>query len=444
MSDATLNPTVLDVLRTSPVGSMLDRPVADVLRDLGIPQLPQLPQLPAMPEITLPSIDPTVLIQPVVELLSGFGSGSLGGGGFDPTDLFSLVTNALGSANDTTMQALNQVSAGWQSEAAVKAKQKSLSVVDDTGRVQAQGFQQKAILLDAERVVAQGYAELSGVIAKFVAEVIAGAPFFVTPPGFPVLLGLASQVVGEATIIAAKTRGELSVKTAQIVGAGMKIPVTGAPTVADAVQLANMVAQSVQPLAQPAAQLATKVAEKGGEVVSSGAQVISKATDTGQQLLSGLTPTTTPTNPSKTTDSPTTDGLGDDPSGKIDADDSTPGGSIIGGGGVPMSPTSPSNTPLTRTSFGEPTGSGAPARTSTGTTTQTGRMSTSPMMSGMGGGAGAANRAGAADETASNDRSNLVTGVNGDEVVGVVEGVSTPVIGGVAPIEEPPDKALTL
>ncbi|MFI6870176.1 hypothetical protein [Nocardia sp. NPDC050406] len=418
---------------------MLDRPVSDVLSDLGIPQLPQLPQLPALPEITLPSIDPTALIQPVVELLSGFGSGSLGTSGFDPTDLFSLVTKTLTSAADTTTQAVSQVSVGWQSDAARAAMEKSLRVVDDIGAVQAQGLNQKLILLDAERVVAQGYAELSAVIAKFVAEVIAGAPLFITPAGLPALLAMASQVVAEAGVIAAKTRGELSIKTAEIVGAGMKVLVTGAPTAADAAQLANLVAQSVQPLAQPAAALASKVAEKGGEVVSGGAEVVSKISQSLTSDTNNDTKTTDQTNnpnatkitDEKTTDDKTTNGGGGD----------SP--STLLGGGVPVTTNPTGNTPLTRTPFGENVG-GSPS--SRGTTTaspvaQTGRATTSPMMSGL----GAGNRAGAADEETSNgDRTNLVTAAHGDEVVGTIEGVSIPVVGGVEAIDEPPDKELTL
>lgn len=439
MTDATLNPTVLDVLRNSPVGSMLDRPVSDVLSDLGIPQLPQIPQLPALPEITLPSIDPTALIQPVVQLLSGFGSGSLGSSGFDPTDLFSLVTKALSSAADTTTQAASQVSVGWQSDAALKAQEKSWSVVDDLGNVQAQGFNQKLILLDAERVVAQGYAELSAVIAKFVGEVIAGLPLFITPAGLPALLAMASQVVAEGTVIAAKTRGELSIKTAEIAGAGIKVPVTGAPTVADAAQLANMVMQSVQPLAQPAAQLASKVAEKGSDVVSSGAEVVSK-------ISQSLTNDTTTTNDKSTT---TNDKKTTTDDKKTTTDDKTTtdtggGGSpsTVLASGVPMSTSPTGNSPLTRTPFGESVGGSPTSRASTTSpVTQAGRATTSPMMSGAGG----ANRAGAADEsTADGDRTNLVTGAHGDEVVGTIEGVSIPVVGGVEAIDEPPDKALTL
>ena len=63
---------------------------------------------------------------------------------------------------------------------------------------------------------------------------------------------------------------------------------------------------------------------------------------------------------------------------------------------------------------------------------------------GMASGAGAAGRAGAADEESTSDRSGLVTGAHGDEVVGVIEGVVLPVVGAIEAIEEPPDKALTL
>lgn len=60
----------------------------------------------------------------------------------------------------------------------------------------------------------------------------------------------------------------------------------------------------------------------------------------------------------------------------------------------------------------------------------------------MSSGAGLANKSG--DEESSGERTALVTGAHGDEVVGVIEGVSIPVVGAVEAVDEPPDKALTL
>ncbi|MFD3507578.1 hypothetical protein [Nocardia sp. NPDC058666] len=441
MSDAVLNQTVLDVLRNSPAGSMLDLPVPDVLTQLGIPQLPTIPQISGLPEIALPSIDPTALIQPAVDLLSGFGTGA-SGGGFDISDVFSLMSGVLSDSSSATSQAVSKVSTGWQSDAAVKAQQKSLSVVDDIGNVQVQGTNQKAILLDAERVVAQGYAELSVVIAKFVAEVIAGIALLVTPAGIPTLLAMASQVIAEATVIAARTRGELTIKTAQIVAAGMKVPVTGAPTVADAAQLANLVMQSVQPLVSPATELATKVVEKGSAVVSGGSDMVSDAVSGLQSSISGIQTATNQNGQGTTAGTPSAinGGTGADSTGGTGS--GAGGGSGLGGliGGSPA--TSPASSPLTRAPVSDTSSpTNRAAATSTSNAAATGRSAATPMMPGMGG----ANRAGAAEDSAAgNVRTDLVTTAHGDEVVGNIEGVSNPVIGGVEVADEPPDKALTL
>lgn len=446
------NPTVADVLYNSPVGPLMDQPVSDVLSNLGLPQLPTLPEI-TLPDLsglelpTLPTIDLTTLIEPITSLLSSFGSGSLGDG-FDPSSIFTAVTSALTSAASTSQSAMNQVSTSWTGDASEKAKAKSLAVQADYPKVTSQGNQQKMILFDAQRVVAQGYAELTALISRFIASASAAGAFIWTPAGLPTLIALATEAISEGTAIVAKTRVELAVKTAEIAAAGVKIPITGAPNLGDAATLANNVISALEPYGNIAKTVGEKVIEKGGEVVSAGSEVVSEISSTGQEILSGLTSTTTDgktttdpkttttTEEKKTEEKVTTEdgGAGDGGGGG--------GGGGLGLGGVPTT-TSPLNNVAARVPTGESSPlSGQPRTSTTSAVPQTTRAGTTPMMGGMGAGAG---RAGDAGESGSGaDRSNLVTGAHGDEVVGQIEGVSIPVVGAVEVVEESPDKALTL
>ncbi|WP_297616130.1 hypothetical protein [Nocardia sp.] len=428
--------------------------MADVIKGLGLPQLPQLPAI-TLPDLsglqmpTLPTIDPSTLIQPAISLLSAMGTGA-SSMGTELVSIFSSISKALTSAASTSSAATSAVSNSWQGDAAKAAESKSKQVEADVPVVTAQGDQLKVILFDAERAVAQGYALLSALISRFVTEVIADIAFLVTPAGLPALLLMVSDALSEAGVIAANTRAELTVHTAAAVTAGMKVPITGAPNVADVASLANQVTQMVQPFLSVGGTAAEKVVEKGSEVASSGSTALSSVGTAGQQLVSALTTSTTNTdtattaNKTTTTDDKTTDGKPLDTT-TVKADDSTGGG---GGGipnGMPMGAGLGSN-PLSSPSgaklpTGEGLGSGSPISRAAAQTEATQTRSTSGMP-GMSSGAGLANKSG--DEEASGERTALVTGAHGDEVVGVIEGVSIPVVGAVEAVDEPPDKALTL
>lgn len=449
----TPSPTVLDVIRTSPVGAMVDTPVSDVISGLGLPQLPQLPAI-TLPDLsgfqmpTLPTIDPTTLIQPAISLLSSMGSGAASMG-TELISIFSSVSKALSSAVSTSSAASAAVSNSWQGDAANSAQVRSNEVDSVNPTVNAQGQQLKVILLNAEATVAEGYAELSALIARFTAEVMAGIAFLVTPAGLPALIAMATDALSEAGVITAKTRAQLTVHTAEVAAAGIKIPVPGAPNVADVASLANQVTQAVQPFLSVGGTAVQKVVEKGSEVVSAGSTAASSIGSAGQSVVSALTTNTskdtTTTNKDTTTtnqDTTTTDGKPVDTT-TLKTDDTTTGGGGIPAGmpigsGLNSSPLSPYSGKM---SAGEGLGSGSPVSRVNSNNNETQTRSTTSMPGGMGTGAGLANKG---ETESTGERTALVTGAHGDEVVGVIEGVSIPVVGAVEPVDEPPDKALTL
>ncbi|MEC3913291.1 hypothetical protein [Nocardia sp. CDC160] len=440
------NPTVLDELRSSPIGSYLDTPVTDVLSNLGLPQLPQLPSI-SLPDLsglqlpTLPTIDLTSLISPVTSLLQSFGTGSLSNSSFNPATILTSLVSALTSAVSQSKSATNTVMNTWTGDAALAAKAKSEGVEAQSGEVAAQGVQQHGILLEAEAIVAEGYSEMTALIASFVAQVTGAVALLATPAGIPWLIETATTTINAGMAIAAKTSAQLAGSTAQIVEAGTKIMIAGAPIASNIETLVNMVGTALQPIASVAPTVAEKVVEKGASVVSTGVSDISSALSNSNNSNSN---TNTNTNTNTKTNQPTvtdvkTDQKTDSPdTTKTDGGGGSPLSTIFGGTPTTTTPASPTGTSRIPTGEVSNTGAGIPKTTTeaNGRTTAT----TTPSV----GAAGAAGRAGAADEESTSDRSGLVTGAHGDEVVGVIEGVVLPVVGAIEAIEEPPDKALTL
>ncbi|WP_433205011.1 hypothetical protein ACQP1G_17180 [Nocardia sp. CA-107356] len=439
------DPTVMDVFKGSPIGQLLDRPVHDVLRDLGLPQLPQLQPFPALPQLPpLPAIDLSALIKPVTDLLAGFGSGTLGDSGFDPTQLLSTMVNTLTSTASLGAEALTTVSAGWKSPAAAKAAVKNVQVQQDSIKVAAQGQQQKVILLDAERVVGEGAAELTGIILKFINEVILGAAFFITPPGLGALIALATETLSEAMVVVARTRGELVVHTVAMTQAGIKIPVTGAPFGVDPLTLASEVLNVVAPLLSPGIQAAGTVVSAGTEIAG---QVVSAGTKAVSQLVSSTQGTSQLTEAHANGQSGKTDekkksgdtentGLAGSRTGSLNT-------GSTGSPSIPISAisgTPPSAAQGARPSFSIPnaTSTSESERSRVVQTSASSPSGTMPMAATAG-----TQRAGDAGITGG-DRTHLVTEAHGDEVVGRIEGVSIPVVGAAETITDTPDKELTL
>src|SRR5690606_28770622 len=154
-----LDPSVLDLLRQSPAGPLLDRPVNDILREMGIPALPEIPGLPPLPELPpLPVLDLSALAKPITDLAAGFGTGVLpsaaqGGAAppavgqeaaaapTDPAQMMQAVSGVLQTATTLGSTALQTVMTLWQSMAAMEAAQKGAEAAKDTTAVAQQSAQ---------------------------------------------------------------------------------------------------------------------------------------------------------------------------------------------------------------------------------------------------------------------------------------------------------------
>lgn len=404
-SSPPVDPTINDLLQASPLGPILDTPVSQVLKDLGIAGLPQLPPAPPMPGLPpLPPLDLDVLVKPLTDLLGGFGTGNLGGGDFDPTSILQGLSQILDlsmSMGSGALKALDQV---WTGQAATATAAKSVQASADTAALSAQGTTMTADTQGAAAIVGTGLALVQGIIAKTVAIIAASAPFLVTPPGQAVALGAAADGLAEATAVVAATRAELLAPTGHMVVNGQPVPVTGAPMAGPSpFSIAGTVLDSVgKPMVAGVGQLGGMAGPAGSQLLRTHeAQLKKSATDPSMD-------------PARTMPAGLAGGLGGGGGG---------GGGGLGPGGGGPSALSARTTPGLMSGAAPES---VPATNNRNQSTVVPAAMGSPMapMGAMGAGRGA----GASDdqhETADY----LVTELNGTQIIGDIPDVAPPVLG---------------
>ncbi|TLF82432.1 hypothetical protein [Nocardia cyriacigeorgica] len=429
-----LDPTVVDLLRGSALAPHIDRPVNDILADMGLPPLPDLSAIPPLPEFPpMPVIDIAALARPLTDLASSFGTGVLApppGGGPDPMQVFQAVNTALTTAMQLGTSALQAVMTIWQGMGASSAAGKAADAQADSAELAAQSTNEKTVLAGAATSVAVGGAELTAIIAKYLTTMVASAPLLATPGGQMFMVAATTEALASATAVVAKTRGELLGHSGNMTEAGKKVAVTGAPKGVDSMQQVMQLLQMVTPLMTMA---------------STGAQSIGQLAAANTSLLAPK-PVDGEKDPAEKKD-------GEPGKGHAGAGGGGVGGGGVGGGGGPVAaPLSP--WPGTRTAgLGAVPGAvGGLGAASSGEAALAGGRSaattgaTGPAMMPMGAAGAAGAAAGVRGAGDSGDMPNyLVSGQHGDEVVGDIEGVSLPVVGAAEPQSEaPPDKELTL
>ncbi|MGF6889171.1 hypothetical protein ABIA39_008543 [Nocardia sp. GAS34] len=429
--NASLDPTILDLVRGSAFAPMVDRPMGEVLRDMGLPQLPDLShmQLPPLPDLPpMPVLDLHALAKPLTDLASGFGHGRIGAGpGPDPTQVLTQVSTALQTGMSLGSTALQLAMTLWQGMGAQSAATKAGQAASNGAALTAQSTQQKLILGNAATSAALGAARMSAIIAKYLTTMTVGAPLLGTPGGQAFLVAATMESMTEALAQVAKTKLEMVGHSASMTQAGQKVAITNAPTGVSS-------AQDVQQLLQLAQPLMTMV-------------------QTGTQAAIQLAAANTALSAPKSAD---------DIARAAHADGDYPAGDgIVGGAGdgamsvgvpgmapvaAPLSPFAGTTTAAFGFDAGTSTGSAAAAAESASVVPGGTAGAASPGMVPAGGaGAAAAGVRSGAGDAGTGIPGNLVTAQHGDEVVGNLQGVTLPVVGAAEQLSEPPpDKALTL
>ncbi|WP_040774462.1 hypothetical protein [Nocardia pneumoniae] len=249
---APLDESVLNLLRQSAAGPMLDRPVNDVLKDMGLPPLPEISGLPPLPEFPpLPVIDLSLLAKPLTDVASSFGTGQLPAvPQLDPAQVFSQVSSVVQTAVSLGTTAMQMVMQLWQGMGATAAAEKAGQAATDGAAVGSQSAATSAGVTAAAGSVFQGATMMAAIIAKFMTSLAASAPFLGTPGGQLFVVALTTETLAEATAVVAKTRGELTVHSAAMTQTGQKVPVTNAPKNVDPMQTVSQIMQLVGPLTQ--------------------------------------------------------------------------------------------------------------------------------------------------------------------------------------------------
>lgn len=418
---AALDPTVGELVEASPLGPILDTPVSQVLKDLGLPGLPELPPAPPMPGLPpLPPLNLDILIKPITDLLGGFGTGSLGTADFDPTMILEGLSQILDmsmSMGSGALKALDQV---WTGQAATASTVKGVQAGTDTAALSTQGTTMSFDTQGAAAIVGTGLALVQGIIAKTIGVIAASAPILVTPPGQAIALGVAADGLAEATAVVTATRAQLLAPTGHMVVNGQPVSVTGAPAAGPSpFSVASTVLDSVgKPMVTGVGQLGSMTGSAGRQLLKSHEAQLKSAYSANDVEVAKTVPAAMP---------------GAMTAGRVGGG----GGSGPGGGGP--GPMSARTTPGLLGGPG-PEGSGASSSNRNQSTVVPAGMG-GPMapMGATGGGRGAG---ASADQHEPADY--LVTELNGSRIIGEIPDVAPAVLGDTQTSEPAPSPDVRL
>ncbi|WP_433656021.1 hypothetical protein ACQPW1_33660 [Nocardia sp. CA-128927] len=339
----------------------------------SLPALPADPVSALMQGVSVPALPGVdMLIKPILDLLSSFGTGVIGA--LDPTAILSSSSKVIDMAMQVGKGSMTTVEQLWQSQAARNAQATSQQANVEGQETSKRGIDISELTQKAAAVVQQGNAQLLTVASSFATQAAAMAPVILTPPAQATLMASATEHLGQAVGIVNATRGDLAGKTGE---------------------LGSMVQQLVAPGGGPAPQeVAQALAQNVGQPILEQAQSTASDTATkaaGLDSSTAGTPTSTTPSSVHSTNSPSTTSHGT-PTG-VPGSPSRTGSPSSRVGGTPSIPSVPKASALPGTSMApvRPI-SGVPGSTGFGPGTS-GAPSTSAAGAGnsfMGGGAGAA------------------------------------------------------
>lgn len=272
---AMMHMTVQDMVDATPLGPILDTPVADVLTRLGLPPLPVLPPLPPMPGLPpMPTINLDLLIKPMTDLLGGFGTGDLSKAGFDPSAIFQSLSKVLETTMTMSKGALGLADKLWAGQSSLGAGAKTAQASTNSAALATQGTGMSFDINAAAAIVAHGLAAVQAIIAATVAKIAAVVPMIVSPAfaaGIGLAVGFANLGLGEATAAVAATRAALLAPTGKMTVNGTKVPVTNAPKPAagpSPFAIASSVLDVVSPALSTAVELPSALAKPVGKMIT--------------------------------------------------------------------------------------------------------------------------------------------------------------------------------
>ncbi|MFJ2838601.1 MULTISPECIES: C40 family peptidase [Nocardia] len=230
-------------------------------------------------------IDLSGLAQPLLDLLSSFGTGVLGTGGASD-GLRSTSTN-LDQIYELGRNSINNVNTAWDGMAVDAATSKALRVQTSSATLSDTGNEMATVVDQAAAYVETGQKDLDTIVNSFLADVSALSPTLATPAGLVAVVSSAIDHIGQGLGVVSRVEEELGTQTAAIQ------ELTPAPS---STSLAST-SSGISSLASSASSL---LSGTGGSVLSAVSSGLSSALSGTSSSSKSTTTGTTTNNGSKT------------------------------------------------------------------------------------------------------------------------------------------------
>lgn len=252
----------------------LNRPVQEILAQLGLSPLPPVPPAPVADPAAAPAapLDPGQLIKPVTDALGTLGTGLFDS--VDPTAMFEGIAQALATTSTDVSAAMTDLAGVWEGASGTAAVAKTTAALADGDRVGAQATELRSSLLSAAAAVKQAEARLIQIISQFVATLIAIGPSIIFPWGWAAAIAAATEAVTLASETMAELQAQLAGESARVGKAGQPVEVTEAPL--------------MQALTPQLAQTTGSSGDGGSKLLSTLMDAATKAAQTGTQTATDL------------------------------------------------------------------------------------------------------------------------------------------------------------
>ncbi|WP_410873602.1 C40 family peptidase [Nocardia sp. A7] len=159
-------------------------------------------------------IDLSGLAQPLLDLLSSFGTGVLGTGGASD-GLRSTSTN-LDQIYQQGRTSINNVNTAWDGQAVDATTAKALRVQNSSATLSDNGTEMATVVDQAAAYVQTGQKELDGIVNSFLSQVSALSPTLATPAGLTAVVSSAIDHIGQGMGVVGRVQDELGTQTAAI------------------------------------------------------------------------------------------------------------------------------------------------------------------------------------------------------------------------------------
>ncbi|MBH0777455.1 NlpC/P60 family protein [Nocardia bovistercoris] len=220
-------------------------------------------------------IDINVLVKPLLDLLSSFGTGVLPTGG--ASDALNSSSSVLDQLHQMSRSSINQMNTAWDGVAADAATSKALRVQTSSATLSDRGTEMATVVDQAAAHVETGQKDLNGIVQSFVNQATALGPAVATPQGLTVLVGSAIDHLNQGLTVVTRTQNDLNTQTAAMneltpppstspasmpaaLGTGVKSGIEGLSGLASGA--ASLVSTVSKPLSSAASAATTPAASK--------------------------------------------------------------------------------------------------------------------------------------------------------------------------------------